>query len=260
MVQGLVAKVGQKRSAFYNRAFLPLSVTPLPRGVPSSRVPNVYQVHETYRPDEVVMVRGIYRPTIPREPPTPEESPHNWPEGHRREVDWLRSRRCPPVWLRCRCPSVGRPGRDQTVTGPPHGLHHRWAARAVEFAAQVADVDVDDVAARVEVHVPDVVEDLRPRQHLMVCAGPAGRRGRRSARPAHMLPMRRGRDRRRRIRRCQAPSEAIPMRWPWRRRCGAAAREAPTHRCRGGSGMISRRCDASARNRPPNSSAELRKP
>ena len=56
------------------------------------------------------MVRGIYRPTIPREPPTPEESPHNWPEGHRREVDWLRSRRCPRFGSAAAVLQSGDPG------------------------------------------------------------------------------------------------------------------------------------------------------
>ena len=50
------------------------------------------------------------------------------------------------------------------VAGLPHRLDQRRAER-VELLAQVADVGLDDVRVAAEVVVPDVLEDLRLREH-----------------------------------------------------------------------------------------------
>ena len=52
----------------------------------------------------------------------------------------------------------------QHVADSPHGVDERGLDR-VDLAPQVGDVRLDDVRLAVEVVVPDVVEDLRLRQH-----------------------------------------------------------------------------------------------
>src|SRR4051794_16102214 len=61
-------------------------------------------------------------------------------------------------------------GRSPTVVediaGPPHGVDQLRVERVVHLRPEPADVDVDDVRAAVEIHVPDLLGDERPRQHL----------------------------------------------------------------------------------------------
>src|SRR5678815_983473 len=55
---------------------------------------------------------------------------------------------------------------DETIPTADHGLDARPLDVAVHLAPQRRDVDVDDVAARLVVHVPDTLADHRPRQQL----------------------------------------------------------------------------------------------
>ena len=68
---------------------------------------------------------------------------------------------------------------DQPVADRAHGLDRRRGAGRVELAPEVADVDLDDVRARVVVVAPDRAEDL-----LVACRpGPDGASGRRAGPP-----------------------------------------------------------------------------
>src|SRR6266498_4448415 len=56
------------------------------------------------------------------------------------------------------------PRQAQHVADAPDGVDQRRAV-AVDLAAQVADVGLDDIVVAAEVVAPDVVEDLRLGQH-----------------------------------------------------------------------------------------------
>ena len=58
-------------------------------------------------------------------------------------------------------------GDDQPVPGAANGFDHRSAGRALQLGAQPPHVDLDDVRVTVEIEVPDVVEDVLLRQHLV---------------------------------------------------------------------------------------------
>ena len=63
-------------------------------------------------------------------------------------------------------PAQAHQPSTQPVARRAHGLDRRRPVGERELAAQVADVDLDDVRARVVVVAPDAVEDLLARQHL----------------------------------------------------------------------------------------------
>src|SRR5271165_1918227 len=50
-------------------------------------------------------------------------------------------------------------GDVQHVADAAHGLDHFFGPLVVDFAAQVADVDVDDIGEAVVIHIPDVLDD-----------------------------------------------------------------------------------------------------
>src|SRR5919109_4685287 len=62
--------------------------------------------------------------------------------------------------------SAGSRLRPQPVAGAAHGLERAAAERLVDLAAQVANVDVDDVGACVVREVPGVLEQVQPGEHL----------------------------------------------------------------------------------------------
>src|ERR1700754_4128773 len=53
------------------------------------------------------------------------------------------------------------PLRKQSVPDAPDGLDRVGVERYVDFAPQVADVDLDDVVGTVEVGIPDARDDFR---------------------------------------------------------------------------------------------------
>ena len=57
------------------------------------------------------------------------------------------------------------------VADPADGVDQPVRERVVNLRAEPADMDVDHVAVAVEVHVPDLLGDQRPRQHLALAAG-----------------------------------------------------------------------------------------
>src|SRR5664279_2848430 len=50
-------------------------------------------------------------------------------------------------------------GRFDHVADAAHGLDELLRVAVVDLAAQVADVDVDDVGKAVVIHIPDVLDD-----------------------------------------------------------------------------------------------------
>ena len=54
----------------------------------------------------------------------------------------------------------------ETVTGAPNGVQQRPLEPFVDLRAQAADVHVDDVRLRIEVIVPDALEQHRARHDL----------------------------------------------------------------------------------------------
>src|SRR5262245_17779699 len=61
--------------------------------------------------------------------------------------------------LTIQAPISSRSVRNQPVANIAHGLH---SVGVVEFRAQAADTDVDDIAARIEGQAPHIGEDLGP--------------------------------------------------------------------------------------------------
>src|SRR5512135_3785709 len=59
----------------------------------------------------------------------------------------------------------------QPVADVAHRLDRAVAVAGCELAAQVADVDLEHLGARLEVEVPHRVEDLLAREHLIGMAG-----------------------------------------------------------------------------------------
>ena len=45
-------------------------------------------------------------------------------------------------------------------------MEELYAGGLMEFSPEVADVDVHDVALRIEVHVPDLLQELGPPNNL----------------------------------------------------------------------------------------------
>src|SRR5262249_39815459 len=64
---------------------------------------------------------------------------------------------------------AGSGPRFEDIAHPPDGVDQLLLEGVVHLGAEAADVDLDDVEVAVEVHVPDLLGDERPRQHL---AGP----------------------------------------------------------------------------------------
>src|SRR5205085_10935093 len=58
-------------------------------------------------------------------------------------------------------------GDAETVSGRDDRVDQRVLVVAVDLLAQLADVDVDDVARRLVTHVPDLLDDRHPRQHAV---------------------------------------------------------------------------------------------
>src|SRR6185436_17233404 len=54
----------------------------------------------------------------------------------------------------------------EDIAHAAHGVDQRLGERLVDLRAQTSDVDVDDVRASVEVHVPHLLGDQRPRQDV----------------------------------------------------------------------------------------------
>src|SRR6478735_456249 len=73
----------------------------------------------------------------------------------------------PPI--ECESGSDGIGGKP--VAGAPHRVEDRRGEAVLEFATQTADMDVDDVRARIEVIIPDLLEHHRPRDDLSGMAG-----------------------------------------------------------------------------------------
>src|SRR5581483_2226075 len=61
--------------------------------------------------------------------------------------------------------SLTSPSLPQAVAGTPHGLDRPNAEGPVDLLPEVAHVDVDDVRVSFVGEVPDVVQDLRSREH-----------------------------------------------------------------------------------------------
>src|SRR5262249_13081424 len=58
-------------------------------------------------------------------------------------------------------------GPAQHVAGAPHGMDELGLEIGVDLAAQIVDVDVDDVGEGVEADAPDVLCDERPAEHAV---------------------------------------------------------------------------------------------
>ena len=58
-------------------------------------------------------------------------------------------------------------GDDQPVPGAPNGLDQCTVARTVQLGAESAHVYLDDVGIAVEVEIPDVVQNVALRHHLV---------------------------------------------------------------------------------------------
>src|SRR5262245_28067505 len=77
--------------------------------------------------------------------------------------------------------SVSRAASDQgrgvsgaffeDIPDPPNGVNQLAGERLVHLGAEAADVDVDDVTVTRTAHVPDLLGDQRPRQHLAAAPG-----------------------------------------------------------------------------------------
>src|SRR5215210_6659675 len=80
-------------------------------------------------------------------------------------------------------------GRVQAVADVANRLDWPLAIVLAELAAQVADVDLQHLRARVEVEPPDRVEDLLPREHLVRVARQIREQLELARRELHLAPL-----------------------------------------------------------------------
>src|ERR1700746_1776851 len=65
-----------------------------------------------------------------------------------------------------RCPPRGLLRGSQAITGAANRVQQLMIEALIDFLAQAADMDIDDVGLWIEVIVPDMLQEHRARNHM----------------------------------------------------------------------------------------------